>query len=203
MTTVVEALRGMPPLIHHLRMSLEPGRAGTERRAPGYAKQAPLAIITLDHADDLYACLHEHAACVADVLGTKPPKAQCWAGRGIPTSMEPGTVLHHSEALARFLEHQLPMVSDTQLAGDIEVDIIRRYTKISTAHTLTPDPERVDARCKNCSKLNLYKHPPENPGDDETFRCHTCHCWHTETDVMERRAARERELKAKKRKGAA
>lgn len=200
--TLTHALRHTPPLIRELRTRLEPGRGGTERRAPGYSRQAPLAIVVMDDADDLYAALHEHAACIADELGTRPPKAACWASRGIPAGMTPDTAHHHARALARFIEHQHPLIPDRGLRDDIEHDLVNRFERVAGRYPLTPDPERIDARCAGCGRLDLYQHPPQNPGDDETYKCHRCHRWATETEIVERRAARERELKAK-RKGAA
>lgn len=197
-----QALTVMPGLIFQLRCRLEPGRAGAERRAPGYAKQAPVALVVLDDCDALYRCLHEHAGCIAEVLGTKPPRSEAWLGRGVKASTTPDVALHHSQALARFILHQLPLLPDAELMRDIEHDILTRAHKAQAKYSETPPPERIDARCGACGKLTIDKHPPRHFGGDETWECSTCHKWHTETEILARRAARERELKAKTRRTA-
>lgn len=202
MTTLTATLEELPGLIAELRTRLEPGRSGeSERRAPGYAKHAPASLGPLDTADDLYGTLVEHAACIADVLGTRPPRARVWGGsRGIPTHMTAEDVQHQARALARFITHQLPLVQDRDLAADIECDLIRRHQRATNTYPTTPGPEKIDARCRNCGRLNIHQHPPEDVGEDQTWKCHTCGLHLAERDVIERLAAREREKKHKQKK---
>lgn len=202
MTTLTTALEELPGLIAELRTRLQPGRSGeSERRAPGYAKHAPTSLGPLDTADDLYGALVEHAGAIADTLGTRPPRARAWGGhRGIPTHMNPATVQHQARALARFITHQHPLITDRDLAHEIETDILKRYRRAAGHYPTAPSPERIDARCRNCGRLNIHQHPPEDVGDDETWRCHTCGLWLAERDVIERLAAREREKKHKTRR---
>jgi predicted RNA-binding Zn-ribbon protein involved in translation (DUF1610 family) len=200
MTTLTQALADLPDLIVELRSRITPGRGGGEgRRAPGYAQHAPVALGTLDAADDLYGSLVEHAACIADELGTRPPRARAWGGtRGIPAHMDDSTTHHQARALARFITHQLPLVTDTSLAFDIESDIVKRHNKYAARYPRTPATEKIDARCPNCGRLDIHQHPPDAPGDDETWKCASCGLHLQETQVLERREARARELRAKK-----
>jgi hypothetical protein len=198
------ALHELPGLIAELRTRLEPGTGEeTGRRPPGFAKHAPTNLGPLDAADDLFGSLVEHAGAIADMLGTKPPRTRAWGGhRGIPAHMDASTAQHQAAALARFIEHQHPLIQDRDFAGEIEADIIKRWQKASGRFPLTPSPERIDARCRNCGRLNLHQHPPETAGGDQTWKCHTCGLHLLERDVIERLAAREREKKHKRKKAA-
>lgn len=203
--TLTTALHDLPNLIAELRTRLEPGTGEeTGRRPPGFAKHAPTNLGPLDAADDLFGALVEHAGAIADMLGTKPPRTRVWGGhRGIPAGMDASTAHHQARALARFIEHQHPLLPDRDLAGEIEHDIIQRYRRASGSYPLEPSPERIDARCGNCGRLNLHQHPPVEAGGDQTWRCASCGLWLTERDVIERLAAREREKKHKRKRSAA
>ena len=199
------AIRRLPDLIAELRTQTMPGAAGDrERRAPGPHRAAAARLAPICDADDAYARLHDHAHAIADILDTRPPRVPVYRNHtrvlGLPANTKPDAARRHARTLARFIAHQLPMVADTELIFDIQNDITHTYGRLDRRYPDQPAPERIDARCGRCHKLTLHQHPPEKPGDDQTYRCAACHKWHTETETIERRAARQRELRARKKR---
>lgn len=198
------ALKQLPDLIGELRGYIEPGKTGTtSRSAPGITPNAPLNVNPVDDADELYATLREHAACIADALDTAPPSTIAWTrGRenGLPANTAPETGFVHARSLARFIEHQLPMVRDDDLIGDIEHDIVRRWKKAAKKYPSRAPKEHVPVRCAHCEMMLVYKHPPRSFGSDETFVCDSCGKWHTEQELAEQRV---RHVEESRRKGRA
>lgn len=198
------AVKRLPVIIGELRTLVVPGApGGHERSAPGVHRAAAASLSPVCDADDAYARLYEHVHAIADQLDTRPPRVPVHRSPtrvlGLPAGTKPSAAHRHAKTLCRFIEHQLPMVPDTELIFEIQDDIALTYGRLDRRYPDRPTPERVDARCGRCHRLDLHQHPPENPGDDQTWRCGTCHKWHTETEMLERRAARQRELRAKKR----
>lgn len=199
-----QCIRHAADLIGELRAYTQPvKREGHVRNAPGFKPTIPLAAGPVDDADDLYAALREHTAAVADMLGIRPPRTigRTHAGeKGLPAGTTPEDAFAHARTLARFLDHQLHMIRDPHLQDDIQEDIGKRWARVSRKYPPTAAPLPIQARCINCSCLTIEQHSPRSFGDDETYVCSTCGRWHTEKEVLARRAAREREKKAKKRK---
>lgn len=195
------ALKQIPDIIGELRGNLEPGRSGdTGRSAPGTKPNAPLQLSPVDDADDLYAALREHAACIADALGTKPPKTigrEVNGEKGLPANTPPETAYSQAHNLARFIEHQLHMVTDEDLQDEIAGDLIRRWRKASKKYPAQAPKQHVPIRCISCEVMLVYMHPPRSFGFDETFVCDSCGRWHTETEIAEQRLRHRAELKAK------
>ncbi|WP_167197961.1 hypothetical protein [Brevibacterium pigmentatum] len=195
------ALTEIPGLIGELRGYLEPGRSGTTgRAAPGAKLTAPIQLGPVDDADDLYATLREHAACIADELGTKPPTTIAWAKNrenGLPANTPPETAFAQSRTLARFIEHQLPMVRDNDLTESIQRDIIKRWLKATKKYPAEAPRQHLPVRCIACEVMLVYMHPPRSFGFDETFVCESCGRWHTETEIAEQRLQHRAEQAAK------
>lgn len=196
-----EALTQIPGIIGELRGYLEPGRTGsTGRSAPGAKLIAPIQLSPVDDADDLYATLREHATCIADALGTKPPTTIAWTRQrehGLPANTTPETAYKHARTLTRFIEHQLPMIRDNDLETSISRDITRRWVKASEKYPAQAPRQHLPIRCVTCEMMLVYMHPPRSFGADETFVCDSCGRWHTETEVAEQRVQHQHELVAK------
>lgn len=188
-------------LIGELRGYTQPVRRNDHARsAPGFKATIPLAAGPVDDADDLYAALREHTAAVADVLGIRPPHTigrNHGGERGLPAGTTPEDAFVNARTLARFLEHQLPMIRDDDLVGGIRGDLGERWRVISSKYPPTAPPEHVNARCGLCSRLTIFRYPARSFGADETYSCTNCDKWYTEREIVERMAARQRELKAK------
>lgn len=201
-----QSVKHAPDLIGELRAYTQPvKREGHVRNAPGFSPTIPLAAGPVDDADDLYAALREHTAATADALGIRPPHTigRNHAGeRGLPAGTTPEAAFANARTLARFLEHQLPMIRDDDLTADIKNDLGERWRNISRKYPPTAAPMPIQARCINCSCLTIEQHSPRSFGDDETYVCSNCGRWHTEREVIERRASREREKKHKRKKEA-
>ena len=195
------ALTEIPGIIGELRTNLEPGRTGsTGRSAPGIKPTAPLQLSPVDDADDLYATLREHVACIADALGTKPPTTigrNHGGEKGLPANTPSETAFGQSRILARFIEHQLHMVTDEDLQDEIAGDLIRRLRRASKKYPSQAPKQHVPVRCMSCEVMLVYMHPPRSFGFDETFVCESCGRWHTETEIAEQRLRHRAELKAK------
>lgn len=202
-----EAIRHAADLIGELRAYTTPGRRGDSNRgAPGVTRTAPISLGPVDDADDLYAALREHSGMIASELGTRPPRSigrEHHGEKGLPADTPPEIAFANARTLARYIEHQLPMLRDDQLIEDIKVDIGERWERISPKYPPSAHPEHVQARCVKCGCLTIDRHPPRSYGADETYTCSNCGRWHTEQEVITRRAARERELKSKRKKRAA
>lgn len=195
------ALKELPGIIGELRTNLEPGRAGTNvRKAPGAKPTAPLQLSPVDDADDLYAALREHAACIADTLGTKPPTTigrHHGGEKGLPANTPAETAFGQAQVLARYIEHQLHMIDDDDLQDEIASDIISRWKRAASKYPSDAPKQHVPIRCISCEVKLVYKHPPRSFGSDETFVCESCGRWHTETEIAEQRLRHQAELKAK------
>ena len=201
-----QSLKHAPDLIGELRGYTQPARRNTHaRNAPGFTATIPLAAGPVDDADDLYAALREHTGATADALGTRPPHTigRNHAGeRGLPAGTTPEAAFANARTLARFLEHQLPMIRDADLTADIKNDLGERWRDISRKYPPTAAPTHVNARCGNCTRLTIFKHPARSFGADETYVCENCGKWSTEREILERMAARQRELKPKRKSAA-
>ena len=202
-----EALAIAADIIGELRAYTEPGRAGAqERPTKGFGSRPPLAAGPIDDADHLYSLLREHTTGLAEALGTKPPITSSWtpAGndRGLPANTSPETAYTNAQKLARFIDHQIHHLNDGDYVQAIHHDLINTIETLDAKYPTTGAQEHVQARCLTCKKLTLFKYPARSYKADETYVCGTCHRWHTETEIMERRAARERELKAKRKNAA-
>lgn len=195
------AITELPDLIGELRGYLVPGRTGTTgRSAPGTKLSAPIQLGPVDDADDLYATLREHAACIAAELDTKPPQTITWAGdreNGLPANTPPETAYAHSRTLARFIEHQLPMIRNNDLTESIQRDIIKRWSKASKKYPAEAPRQHLPVRCITCEVMLVYMHPPRSFGSDETFVCDSCGRWHTEQEIAEQRVQHQAEAAAK------
>lgn len=188
-------------LIGELRGYTQPvKREGHVRNSPGFSPTIPLAAGAVDDADDLYAALREHVGAVADVLGIRPPRTigrNHGGERGLPAGTTPADAFLNARTLARFLEHQLPMIRNDDLEGEIRNDLGERWRLISRKYPPTAPPEHVNARCGLCSRLTVFRYPARSFGADETYTCTNCGKWYTEREIVERMAARHRELKVK------
>lgn len=200
-TTLHTALTQLPDMIGELRGYLEPGKTGsTGRSAPRTTPSAPIQLSPMDDADDLYAALREHAACIADTLGMKPPTT---VGRyvngekGLPANTPPEIAFNQSLNLTRFIEHHLPMLDDDELRSEIAGDLIRRWGRTDRRYPAQAPKQHMPLRCVSCEVMLVYMHPPRSFGSDETFVCDSCGRWHTEQEIAEQRIKHQRELKAK------
>ena len=196
-----QAVKHAADLIGELRAYTTPGRRGdTNRGAPGVTRTAPLSLGPVDDADDLYAALREHSAMIATELGTRPPRTigrEHHGEKGLPANTPPETAFTNARTLARYIEHQLPMIRDEDLITMIKLDLGERWERINPKYPPSARPEHVQARCVKCGCLTIDRHPPRSFGADENYTCSNCGRWHTEQEVITRRAARERELKSR------
>lgn len=209
-TRCAQALHELPHLIAELRAHREPGKTGEQGRRTIKATNtsAPARLATICDADDAYARLHEHAQAIADMLATTAPKVPIYRNPqrdlGLPSNIGAIEAARHAHTLAKFIHHQLPQTRDDDIIHDIQADITTTWQRLTRRYPHEAPPEHVDARCAACHRLTIHKHPPHEPQADETYICAACGKWHTEHELLERIAARQRELKARKtRKGAA
>ncbi|MFB9776133.1 hypothetical protein [Brevibacterium otitidis] len=200
------ALKHLPDIVGELRSYIEPGKTPSDRPTRFRGSTPPIAIGPTHDADNTYAALTEHCEAIAEALDTRPPDTGIRRvndrPQGFPADTPPETAFVKTRTLCRFIAHQLHMVKDDFMIREIEADIVRSYRTLTAKYPPEALPERLQARCGNCRRLTVFKHPPRSFGTDETFICKTCGKWHSEIEIMERRASRERELKAKKKRTA-
>lgn len=202
-----DALSIAPDIIGELRAYTHPGRTGTqERPTKGFGSRPPLAAGPIDDSDHLYSLLREHAAGVASAIGTKTPTTTSWApggnDRGLPANTSPETAYSEARKLSHFIDHQIHHLDDEDYTDAIHHDLINTVETLNAKYPTTGEQEHIQARCLTCKKLTLFKYPARSYKADETYVCATCGRWHTEIEITERRAARERELKAKRKNAA-
>lgn len=195
MTSFAAALTWLPGLLAVIRDRVTPGtpEAESQRRPPGAHRSTPLRLEPFCDVEESLRILAEAAVTVRSLTGA------CFPGKtSMPPGASPREVAEHTGRICGFLLHHAPSARDKATAQDIEVDIITLYEKLASKYPLKAPPERVEARCARCLKLDLYQHPPEAYQGDQTWRCSSCGKWHTEVEVVEQRAAWEREMKRKR-----
>ena len=201
MTDLNAALNQIPDIIGELRGKLEPGRdRSTGRSAPGAKPTTPIQLDPVDDADELYIALREHSACIADMLGSKPPRTigrEVNGEKGLPANTPPETAFAQARMLARYIEHQRPMVMDEELVTDIRRDIIRRWRRAANKYPAQAPKQHIPVRCASCEVMLVYMHPPRSFGADETYVCDSCGRWHTEQEIAVQKLRHNAEVKAK------
>ena len=156
-------------------------------------RSAPLRLEPFCDVEESLRLLTETTVTVMSLTGARFPREA-----PIAPGASPREVAMYAGRICGFLLHHAPSVRDKATAQDIEGDIITLYEKLASKYPLKAPPERVEARCARCLKLDLYQHPPEVYRGDQTWRCSSCGKWHTEAEVVKQRAAWEREMKRKR-----
>lgn len=197
------ALDDAPDIIGELRGIITPGSVPSDgARRHATLRRLPLNAAPVDDADDLYAALVEHAEATADLAHTKPPSRIQWAREGLPAGTPPEAAYRATLAITRWLEPHLHLIDDEDIRRDIMSDIITRVDKLNARYPVSARPEHVDARCGNCRRLTVYRHPPRSFRADEPHVCDQCGKHHTEQEIVALMASRQREQAFKKRRRA-
>lgn len=167
----------------------------------GTNKSAPIALSAVDDSDELYAALVQHSQAVAQELGMAgPPLVFRKSERGpmgFPAHTTVDAAVNMGRNACRFIQYHLDYASN-DLADDVYTDLQRRYSWLTSRYKRSAEAEQMPARCPVCSCLSVYKKPPKQFGDDETYHCRTCMRVLTEVETLRQCEAREKELKSRK-----
>ncbi|MGJ5724867.1 hypothetical protein ACSBQT_10845 [Brevibacterium sp. H602] len=193
-----EALKQAPSLVAELRKRITPEKGEKpERSAPSQKPSAPLNIHAMADCDSIYSLLYRHAENVADLLGGTMPTVPIvgdWEPVGLPAGVEPDTAYDHALKLARYLEHQTHLVPINWQAK-IAREIVKTVARLTERYPTHEQPELLNARCRECERLNLYRYAPKRYKADERFKCGSCGLIHTAEEVAAQKLKREDEIK--------
>lgn len=197
MIDYADALKLAPSMVAELRSRLIPEKGEkAERVAASTTPSAPLSLSAMADADALYALLYRHAENVADLLNSTPPKVPIlsgWEPIGLPSGITPEKAYDHARKLARYLEHQthlVPIAWQMKIRREVQKVMGRLVEKYPTHEP----PELLNARCRGCDKLALYRHAPKHFKGDERFKCHSCGLHHSSAEVRQQQEMREKEI---------
>ena len=195
-----EALKEAPSLVAELRKRLMPEKGEKpEISAPAQTPAAPLSIHAMADCDSVYSLLYRHCENVAHLIGgTMPnvPVVKEVSGEpvGLSAGTEPDEAYDHALKLARYLEHQThlaPRMWQTKIAREV----IRTVARLTERYPTHEPEELLNARCRGCERLTLYRYPPKRYRAEEFYKCKSCGLTHTEPEMTAQRMKRQEEIK--------
>lgn len=193
-----EALKQAPSMVAELRRQIMPDKGEKpEISAPAQKPSAPLSIHAMADCDSIYSLLYRHAENVADLLQSKMPTVPIvggWEPIGLPAGTTPEDAYDHARKLSRYLEHQTHMVP-VDWERKISREIVKVMGRLTERYPEHEPPERINARCRECERLTLYRYPPKRYGADERFKCQSCGLHHLNEEVAVQQLKRENEIK--------
>lgn len=193
-----EALKQAPSMVAELRRRIMPEKGEKpEISAPAQKPSAPLSIHVMSDCDSIYSLLYRHAENVADLLGSKHPSVPIvgdWEPVGLPAGTTPEDAYGHALKLSRYLEHQTHMVP-IEWERKISREIVKVMDRLTERYPAHEPPERLNAQCRECERLTLYRYLPKRYGADERFKCQSCGLHHTAEEVAVQQLKRQDEIK--------
>lgn len=193
-----EALKESPSLVAELRKRLMPEKGEKpEIAAPSQKPSAPLNIHAMSDCDSIYSLLYRHAENVSDLLGGTMPTVPIvgdWEPAGLPAGVEPDTAYEYALKLSRYLEHQTHLVP-VNWQRKIMREVIKTVARLTERYPTHEQPELLNARCRDCERLTLYRYPPKRYRAEEFYKCQSCGLTHTEAEVTAQKMKRQEEIK--------